>query len=109
MRARWRAQQDDPDVLLIAGRSNFWTNIHAEDAAQALEQGLLANYEGSHPLFVNDSHNSTGVSSETLAQVFFPEVTQRTHPLVGTEALVSIQKARDLIGFEPEFPTSKLL
>jgi nucleoside-diphosphate-sugar epimerase len=108
MRARWRALRNDPDMLLLGGRTDFWASIHAEDAAQALEQGLLAEYRGSHPLFVNDSHNSTGISSETLARVFFPDVTERTHPLIGTESLVSIDKARRLIGFEPEYSTSKL-
>lgn len=109
MRARWRALRDDPDMLLLGGRTDFWASIHAEDAAQALEKGLLAGYEGSHPLFVNDSRNSTGIASETLAEVFFPEVTARVHPLVGDESLVSIEKARALIGFEPEHPIGELL
>jgi len=109
MRARWRALRDDPDMLLLGGRTDFWASIHAEDAAQALEKGLLADYTGSHPLFVNDSHNSTGIASETLAQVFFHEVTARAHPLVGDESLVSIEKARALIGFEPEHPIGELL
>jgi nucleoside-diphosphate-sugar epimerase len=108
-RARWRTMRDDPDLLLLGGRTNFWTNIHAEDAAQALEKGLLADYTGSHPLYVNDNHNWTGVASETLAQLFFPQITGRTHPLAGTESLVSIEKARNLIGFEPEHSTQKLL
>jgi nucleoside-diphosphate-sugar epimerase len=108
MRARWRALRDDPDMLLLGGRTDFWASIHAEDAAQALEKGLLAGYQGSHALFVNDSENSTGIASETLAQVFFPEVTARKRVLAGTESLVSIEKARDLIGFEPEHPVSKL-
>jgi hypothetical protein len=108
-RARWRAQRDNPDALLLSGRSNFWASIHAEDAAQALEKGLLAEYEGSHPLFVNDRHNWTGVPSEALAQVFFPGVTARTHPLVGAESLVSIRAASELIGFDPEYQMSTLI
>jgi nucleoside-diphosphate-sugar epimerase len=111
MRARWRARRDDPDMLLLFGGfgySNFWASIHAEDAAQAFEKGLLADYEGSHPLFVNDSENAAGIASETLARLFFPQVTARVHPLVGTESLVSIDRARALIGFEPECPVRKL-
>jgi nucleoside-diphosphate-sugar epimerase len=108
MRARWRAQREDQDMLLLGGRTDFWASIHAEDAAQALEKGLLAEYEGSHALFVNDSQNSTGIASETLAQVFFPEVTARKRALAGTESMVSIEKARALIGFEPEHPMADL-
>ena len=108
MRARWRAQRNDTDMLLLGGRTDFWASIHAEDAAQALEKGLLADYTGSHPLFVNDRQNSTGIESETLAQVFFPEVQARKRALTGTDTLVSIQKARTLIGFEPEHPMAEL-
>jgi nucleoside-diphosphate-sugar epimerase len=107
MIARWRASRDDPDLLLLRGgfgRSDFWASIDARDAAQALEKGLLADYEGSHPLFVNDSENAAGFESETLVQLFYPETTARTHPLQGRETLVSIDKARALIGYEPEYP-----
>jgi len=105
MRARWRAMREDEDIMLLHagfGRSNFWASIDARDSAQALEKGLTADYEGSHLLFVNDSVNGAGVDSELLVQTFFPEVTKRTHPLQGQETLVSIDKARALIGYEPE-------
>ncbi len=84
------------------GRSNLWATINAEDSAQAIEKGLLATYTGSHPLYINDSQNAVGVPSEALAQTFFPEVMLRKVPLVGTDSLVSIERARQLIGFEPE-------
>ena len=105
MRKRWRAMREDPDMALLFGgfgRSNFWASIDARDSAQALEKGLLTDYQGSHALFVNDSHNAAGIDSETLVSVFFPEVTVRKHVLAGTETLVSIDRARSLIGFEPE-------
>jgi nucleoside-diphosphate-sugar epimerase len=82
--------------------------VDARDAAQAFEKGLTADYQGSHPLYVNDSENAAGVDSELLAEVFFPEVTGRTHPLQGRETLVSIDKARALLGFEPEYHISDI-
>jgi len=111
MIARWRAGRDDPDLLLLRGgfgRSDFWASVDARDAAQALEKGLLADYEGSHPLFINNRENAAGIESETLARLFYPEVTARKRPLLGTDTLVSIDKARALIGFEPEYPISQL-
>jgi nucleoside-diphosphate-sugar epimerase len=104
-RERWHALRDDADLRLVLsgfGYSNFWASIDARDSAQALEKGLLADYRGSHALFVNDSHNATGIASETLLATFFPEVQARKRPLRGTESVVSIDKARALIGFEPE-------
>ena len=87
---------------MLSGITNFWASINAEDSAQAMGKAQVADYEGSHPLFVNDSHNSVGIESELLVSLFFPNVKDRKHPLEGTESLVSIHKARQLIGFEPE-------
>jgi nucleoside-diphosphate-sugar epimerase len=112
MIARWRASRHDPDMLLLRGgfgRSDFWASIDARDAAQALEKGLTADYHGSHALFVNDSENAAGIESETLAQLFYPEVTARKRPLRGADTLVSIDKARALIGYEPEYPIRTLI
>jgi NAD(P)-dependent dehydrogenase (short-subunit alcohol dehydrogenase family) len=109
---RWRSMAADPDMVLLFGgfgRSNFWASVNAEDSAQAFEKGILADYEGSHPLYINDSHNAAGIESETLLRVFFPEVVARKRTLEGTESLVSIDKARKLIGFEPEHSIGRLL
>lgn len=84
-------------------RFNLWVFIHVEDTAQAVEKSLTADYEGSHPLFINDDHNWMNYDSRTLAQLFFPDVTDWKQDITGSEALVSINQARDLIGFKPEF------
>jgi len=88
---------------MVSNITNFWTGIHAEDSAQAFEKGLTADYEGTHPLFVTQAHNRAGVDSESLLQLFFPEITRRTRALNGTESIVSIERARALIGFNPEY------
>jgi hypothetical protein len=88
---------------MVMGVTNFWTSIHAEDSAQAFERGLTAEYEGSHPLFVSQAENRAGVDSEILAQMFFPAVVQK-RPLRGRESLVSIERARQLIDFDPQNP-----
>jgi NAD(P)-dependent dehydrogenase (short-subunit alcohol dehydrogenase family) len=106
-RQRQGMGMDDPDVRFASSRLNFWALLDGRDAAQAFEKSILADFEGCHPLFVNDRVNTTGIESETLLGLFFPEVTARKHPLVGAEALVSIDKARQLIGFEPEYTFAK--
>lgn len=93
-----------PDGAAMFGRSNFWTSLDVRDAAQAIEKGLLADYEGSHAVYVTDARNFVDFPSAELARVFFPEVTARKKPLDGVATLVSIDKARDLIGFEPQYP-----
>ena len=106
-RQRLGIGMENPDVRFASSRLNFWALLDGRDAAQAFEKSLLADFEGCHPLFINDSVNTAGIESEALIQFFFPEVTARTRPLVGPEALVSIDKARELIGFEPEYSFGK--
>jgi len=64
---------------------------------------LTADYEGAHPLFVTQAQNVAGVDSEALIQLFYSNISERTRPIVGNESLVSIERARKLIGFEPEY------
>ncbi len=89
--------------LYMADRFDFWAFIDVRDAAQSLEKGVTARYEGSHPLFVNAAYNSMGYDSSALAEMFYPEVTQFKSDLSDATSLVSIEKARSLIGFEPEY------
>ena len=84
-------------------RVNFFTHLDERDSAQAVEKGLEASFSGSHTLFINDSHNWTGVDSSVLAELFYPEVKEFKKKLVGTDTLISIDRARELIGFEPEY------
>lgn len=91
-----------PEAMVCWGYTDFWASLNVLDAAQAVEKALTADYEGSHTLFVNDSHNSTGLPSRKLVEYCFPDVTVWKQPIEGTETLVSIDRARDLIGFEPE-------
>ena len=94
----------DPETRLLMGhRNNFWTVIDERDSAQAIEKALLADYDGSHTLFVHDRCNTAGIDSETLLALFWPDVRERKRPLLGTETLISIDRARALIGFEPEY------
>jgi hypothetical protein len=81
----------------------LWTSIDVRDAAQAIEKSLIAEFEDAHPLFVNDAHNLLDYDSHTLARLFFPDVTLWKSPVPGSGSLVSFNRARDLIGFEPQY------
>jgi hypothetical protein len=93
-----------PDLrVAMGGRYNFFALIDERDAAQAVEKGLVADYEGSHPLFVNDRVQWTGFDTCTISRLFYPDVQNYKKTLSGSEALVSNEQARQLIGFEPEY------
>jgi nucleoside-diphosphate-sugar epimerase len=94
---------DDPIwPIYTFDRLNFWAYVDERDSAQSIEKGLTASYEGHHALFINAKNNSLDYDSTTLVGLFFPEVNQWKQPLHGSESLVSIARARSLIGFEPE-------
>jgi nucleoside-diphosphate-sugar epimerase len=96
--------EDDTMEEMHLGYSDFWTVIHPDDSAQAFEKAVLASYSGSHPLYVNSGQNWIGIPSESLAGAFYAGVTSRKRPVNGLESLVNIDKARALIGYEPEHP-----
>lgn len=93
-------------IFTMTSRVNFFTMLDERDSAQAIEKGLTASFEGSHTLFINDSHNNIGVASRVLAELFYPDVKTFKQDFVADETLVSIDKARRLIGFEPEYTFS---
>jgi hypothetical protein len=97
---------DDALAHLYAfDRFVLWTAIDERDAAQAVELGLTAPYEGSHVLFVNDTHNCLGYDARTLGLLFFPDAVLHQTSLQGTASLVSAGRASALLGFAPEYPT----
>ena len=93
---------NNPSLLVFFGYTDFWSVVSGEDAALAFEKGLQADIEGSEVFFINEYWNMAGVEAETLAQLFYPDVTQRKRALDSKECLVSIDKARRMLGYQPE-------
>lgn len=103
-----RAGQFDRDAIddwllraYFYDRFSYWAFIHTDDSTQAFEKALTADFQGAHALFVNSDLNYLNSDSEALLATFFPEVRSRSKALQGEEALVSIDRARELIGFNP--------
>jgi nucleoside-diphosphate-sugar epimerase len=90
-------------------RFNFWAFVDERDSAQALDKALTAEFEGAHALFINDDHNWLGYDSKALVRFFYQEIAEANIALSGSQALVSIDKARSLIGFEPQYSVEKVL
>jgi hypothetical protein len=96
----------DIDGQIFIQVAHFWTSMDIRDRAQAFEKALTATFEGNHVLFINDDHNCVNIPSQALAELCYPEVTF-IRKLIGTESLISLDKARTLIGFEPEYSVSR--
>ncbi|MBI1259919.1 MAG: NAD-dependent epimerase/dehydratase family protein [Chloroflexi bacterium] len=100
---------DDPLFWsYVSDRFNFWAIIDVRDAAQSLEKGITADYEGAHHLYINDRVNALGADTQTMIRLFFPDTLELKGDLSGSASLVSIDKARKLIGYEPEHSLDSL-
>lgn len=81
---------------------NYWSFVDPRDANVGMERALLADYEGSHPVFIVDQHNVIGEDSHVLANLFCPGVSV-TGDLSATHSLIDWHRAESLIGFKAEY------
>jgi nucleoside-diphosphate-sugar epimerase len=81
-------------------RWNLWGYIDTRDAAQAVLRALEAKLPGFETFVIANADTVMSRPSAELAAEVFPNVPLK-HELVGTETLLSIDKARRLLGYEP--------
>lgn len=80
---------------------NLWGYIDGRDGAQAVARALEHGKPGFEAFIVANSDTVMSRSSASLAAEVFPDV-RVTKELAEHETLLSIDKARRLLGFEPE-------
>jgi nucleoside-diphosphate-sugar epimerase len=88
----------DADPLIR--KWNAWGYIDARDGAQAVERALTLSRPGFDAFIIAAADTVMSRSSASLAAEVFPGVTV-TKPLADRETLLSIDKARELLGYEP--------
>jgi nucleoside-diphosphate-sugar epimerase len=81
---------------------NLWTYIDARDAAQAIRKALDAKLTGAHVFGIANSNSVMTRPNDELLDEVFPG-TPRKRPLLPNESLISIEKARRVLGYAPEF------
>ncbi|WP_123538629.1 NAD-dependent epimerase/dehydratase family protein [Halosimplex salinum] len=82
-------------------RSTLFSYLHLADAASIARRAVEADFDGHEPFWAVAADTNADVRSETLAAEFFPDA-ERRRPLDGHESLVSVDKARELLDWEPE-------
>jgi nucleoside-diphosphate-sugar epimerase len=95
--ARFREWQSDPTIR----KWNLWGYVDVRDVAQAIRRGLEADVSGSPICIVAAADTCMERPSADLLRDVFPTVPVR-RPLEGRETLLSIDRARSLLGYEPE-------
>ncbi len=96
--AKFPAYDDDPEER----KWNMWAYIDARDGAQAIRKAIEWQATGMHAFIIANADTVMSKSSTELMQNFLPEVPVKK-TLGEHETLLSIDKARRVLGYEPEF------
>ncbi len=83
-------------------RFNLWTYIDARDAAQAVRLGLEAKLKGAHVFGIANSDSVMSRPNDELLDKVFPK-TRRRRAVKANESLISIDKAREVLGYKPKY------
>jgi nucleoside-diphosphate-sugar epimerase len=94
---RFPSFQDDPMIR----KWNLWGYVDARDVAQASRLALEADLTGAEAFLVAAADTCMNRPSADLMSDVFPDVPMR-RPVEGNETLLSIDKARAVLGYRPE-------
>src|ERR1700746_1859413 len=94
--ARFPSFQDDP----AKRKWNLWGYIDARDAAQAFRLALESNLKGAEIFVIANSDTVMNQSIEQLLRAHYASV-PRKRAFGSNETLLSIEKARNVLGYEP--------
>jgi nucleoside-diphosphate-sugar epimerase len=93
---RFAGWQDDPQ----ARRWNLWGYVADADVGQATRLALETNTAGHEAFLVAAADTCMITSSKDLMAAVYPDVPLR-RPVPGNETLLSIDKARGMLGYAP--------
>lgn len=96
--ANFPAYQKDPR----SRHFNLWTYIDARDAAQAIRLSLEASLTGCHVFGIANGDSVMTKPNDELLDDVFPG-TMRKRALEPYESLISIDKARRVLGYRPQY------
>lgn len=82
-------------------RWNLWAYIDARDGAQAVRLSLDQDSVGPDVFIIANADTVMSRANDTLLAEVFPDV-PLTRPVGAHETLLSIDKARRVLGYEPQ-------
>ena len=83
---------------------NLWAYVHVYDAATAHRLAIEKHLESLHEIFfITAKNNWTKLESRSLIGQHYPETTSVAASFKGAASLISNQKAKTILGYEPRF------
>ena len=95
---RFGSWQDDPSVR----QWNLWAYIDARDAAQAVRKSIEVDFVGADHFVIANADSVMERTNQSLLDEVFPGVPVKA-AFGPHDTLLSIEKARRVLGYEPEF------
>ena len=81
---------------------NLWTYIDARDGAQAVRLALEAKLTGAEVFGIANADSVMNRANEALLDEVYPK-TRRKRAIAPNESLISIDKAREVLGYQPKY------
>ncbi|KZO93516.1 NAD(P)-binding protein [Calocera viscosa TUFC12733] len=93
--------QHDPKTY---PEGNCWSHVDARDGAQAIRLALATNLPGHNVFLITSSETCMRTPSAELVRAVYPDVPYEPIPGRGeNQTLLSIEKARKVLGYEPKW------
>jgi nucleoside-diphosphate-sugar epimerase len=90
------------DADINARKWNLWAYIDVRDAAQSCRLALESPLKGAEVFVIANEDGVMSRSNDSLLDEAFPGV-ERKHALSANETLLSIDKAKRVLGYKPQF------
>lgn len=88
---------------------NLWAYVHVADVARAHRLALEKDLDSHHEsFFITAKENWTGKNSKVLMKKFYPETERFAESLTGAQSIISHQKAKQMLGYEPQYSLNEL-
>lgn len=95
---KFETWQDDPTERLW----NFWTYVDNRDVAQAIELAISYDVRGKDEFFITNDETVMRTPTAELLDTYYPQIERRKN-FSGNEAILSNEKAKRVLGFQPRY------
>jgi len=95
--AKFGSWQDDPTQRLW----NFWTYVDNRDVAQAVAKAIDYDVRGKYAFLITNDETVMSTPTAELLDTYFPDI-ERRKAFSGNEVVLSNEKAKRVLGFQPQ-------